>query len=145
MFQNFTSSFFLKSKFSTKNSVFPYIFHTKNLYWTRILRSPPFHFSHGEVWFSSHNNTRNTMYITFANVKKNSRSRFFKPQPARASLIANQRSIGFGVKLQLLTKSKTEFHNFRYNAMVFIILPQNSFPFIKMLSINELINTLSQK
>ena len=65
--------------------------------------------------------------------------------PYPTVLIANQRSIGFGVKLQFLTKSKLEFHNFRYNAMVFIILPQNSFPYIKVLSINELINTLSQK
>ena len=54
------------------------------------MRSPPFHYSHGEVWFSSHKNNRNTMNITYAKIKKKSRSRFFKPQPARASLMNNE-------------------------------------------------------
>ena len=52
-FKKFTNSFF-KSNLSWKSSVFPYIFHTKRLYWTHILRSPPFHNNHGDVWaFSS--------------------------------------------------------------------------------------------
>ena len=34
--------------------------------------------------------TRNTMYITYAKLKKKSRSRFFKPQPAQASLSIKQ-------------------------------------------------------
>ena len=56
--------------------------------------------------------------------------------PYPTVLIANQRSIGFGVKLQFLTKSKSEFHNFRYNAMVFIILPKNRFSLYKSAVMN---------
>ena len=78
--------FFLKSKFSAKSSVFPIIFHIKMLHWTRILRSPPFHYNRGEVWFFAHRYTRNTINITYAKIKKNSRSRFLQPQPARAFL-----------------------------------------------------------
>ena len=86
IFQNFTSSFFLKSRFSAINSVSPIYFIQKWLYWTHILRSPPFHYNHGEVWFFAHKYIRNTMNIKYAKIKKNSRSRFFKRQPARASL-----------------------------------------------------------
>ena len=34
------------------------------------------------------------MNITYAKIKKNSRSRFFKPQPARASLNENKMFMG---------------------------------------------------
>ena len=69
-----------------KVAFFPIHFIQKRLYWTQILRSPPFHYNHGEVWFLSHKYARNTMNITYAKFKKTSRSRFFKLQPARASL-----------------------------------------------------------
>ena len=41
------------------------------------------------MFLVAHRYTRNAMNITYAKIKKNSRSRFFKPQPARASLIHN--------------------------------------------------------
>ena len=58
------------------------------LYWTHILRSSPFHYNHGVVWFLSHKYILNTMNITNAKIKKKSQSRLFKPKPARASLIS---------------------------------------------------------
>ena len=42
----------------------------KRQYWTHILRSPPFHYNHNEVCFFSQKNTRNTMNITYAKIKK---------------------------------------------------------------------------
>ena len=54
------------------------------LFWIHILRSPPLHYDHGEVWFFPHKYTRYTMNITctYAKIKK-----IFKPQPPRASLM----------------------------------------------------------
>ena len=78
--------FFLNRNSVRKVTFFPIYFIQKRLYWTHILRLPPFHNNHGEVWLSfSHIYTRNTINITYAKIKDNSRSRFFKPQPARAS------------------------------------------------------------
>ena len=39
-----------------------------------------------EEWFFAHKYILNTMNITYAKIKKKSLSRFFKSQPARASL-----------------------------------------------------------
>ena len=68
----------------------PIDFIQKRLYQTKILRSPPFHYSRGEVYFFSHKYSQNTFsitYITHTKIFKNSQSQFFKSQPARASLI----------------------------------------------------------
>ena len=54
-----------------------------------LLRFCVFHSksTHLTVRFFLHKYTRNTMNIACAKIKKKSRSRFFKPQPARASLM----------------------------------------------------------
>ena len=67
------------------------------LFWIHILRSPPLHYDHGEVWFFPYKYTRYTMNITctYAKIKKKPRSWFFKPQPPRASLMPSWMDLGF--------------------------------------------------
>ena len=64
----------------------PIYFIQKGRYRTHILRSSLFHYNNGEVCFFPDKNTWNAIKITYAKMKTNSRSRFFKPQSARASL-----------------------------------------------------------
>ena len=87
IFSKFHEFVILKSKFSAKSTVFSNIFHKKRcigrILW--VLSSPRFHYNQDEVCFSPHKYIRITMNITYAKLKKKSRSRFLKPQPARAS------------------------------------------------------------
>ena len=62
----------------------------KRLYWTHILRSPPFHYNHCEVFFFKHKYTRNIMNITYSKVKKKARSRLFKPQQIYLFIVNKQ-------------------------------------------------------
>ena len=79
--------FFLNRNLVRKIAFFPIYFIQKRLYWTHVLRSPPFHYNHGEVWFFYINILGIPWILQMQKFKKNSRSRFFKPQPAQASLI----------------------------------------------------------
>ena len=140
-FSKFHEFIFFKIEIQFDKQRFSYILHTKKwLYLTHILKSPPFHYNHGEVWFFAHKYIRNTMNIKYAKIKKNSRSRFFKRLPARASL---RRLQGQFSVLPNLTNSPKIFHIIKdFNLNIKTIFKSTSFQNLLQLRVMRIMSKL---